>query len=220
MGWSVKKDENYDATSGGNDPYRPFAPLEAGPVVLSVYEVKQGEYKNGGNAGRPHARIQFKVTEGQKGANKRLFQTIGVFEKWAPTAKNPDGFDNFTFFNFFAAVTGKAEKAFREWFKETAEPFGELPGPGELEGRKVVGVLKIVPDTYAYEKALAAFREDEGLKAAVDSEELREAFTAKTGYTAEDYKGNDIASFKVYDGTIPSAGAANTESPKIAAVEL
>lgn len=221
MGYNVKKDESYKATEGGgNDPYRPFSPLPAGPVAVGVYEVKEGKYKSPANAGRDHIRVQFKVLEGQKGANRRLFSTIGIFEKWGPTAKNPEGFDNFTFFDFFAAVEGKSNEEFRKWFEETPDAFSKIPGPKELGGRKVIAVTKIVPDTYGYEKALAAFRTDEGLTANVDSEELREAFAAKTGYTRDDYTTNEISGFKVYDGNIPQAGEKNTSSPVAGAVEL
>lgn len=220
LGYAVAKDTTYKATEGGGDEYRPFKPLEAASVVVSIFEATAGEYKNGGNKGRTNVRIQFKVSEGQKGANKRLFQTVGIFEKWAPTSKNPDGFDNFTFFDLFAAATGKANKEFRQWFEETADPFAELPSPKQLEGRKVVATLKIVNDEYAYTKALTQFAQEKGLDLAADRAAVEAAFEDEHDLTQDDYKTNEIASFKVYDGTLPSAGGANTSAPKVAAVDL
>lgn len=218
MGYSVKKDSSYDPTTAGGDDYRPFKALDAGPVVLSIYEAKIGEFKNGGNKGKTSVRIQFKVEEGQPGANKRLFQTVGIFEKWAPTPKNEGGADNFTFFGFFAAATGKKEKEFRQWFSETDDAFDQIPSPSALEGRKVIGKLKKVPDEYGYRQNLAKFAEENGLDVA--DEATAQKFTEVTGYSAASYETNEISSFAVYDGKIPAAGAANTSAPKVAAVEL
>ena len=195
MGYKVKRDDTYDpTTAGGNNR---FAALAAGKYVASVFEAELGEYgPKSGNKGRPFVKVQFRIEDGQTGANRRIFQNIGIFEKWAPTSKNPDGSDNFTFFGFFAAVTGKSEKDFREWFRDAKDPFGELPSPSQLEGRKVTLVLKVVPDDYAYNKAL-----EEG--------------TLEEGETQDDYTKNDISGFRVYDGA-----AANTSAPKVGAVEL
>lgn len=218
MGYNVKKDTDYKATSGGQDEYRPFPPLEAGSYTVDIYEVKSGEYKSPANKGKPNIRIQFRVSDGQKGANRRLFNTIGIFEKWGPTSKNPEGSDNFSFFNFFAAVTGRKEKEFRAWFEETEDPFGELPGPRDLEGMPVTAVVKVVEDSYGFDKALASFAQENDLDIVKDRPGVIEAFTKATGYTAEDYKGNEISSFKVSDGK--PIVAESGSSSKVEAVEL
>jgi hypothetical protein len=200
VGYAVKKDKDYK--SAENQSSNRFNALPAGPYAVSIQAAELGEYgPKSTNAGRPLVNVQFRILDGQTGANRRVFQKVGIFEKWAPTSKNPGGADNFTFFQFFAAVTGKTEKEFRAWFDETDDPFDELPSPSQLEGRKLVIRLKVVPDTYGFEKA-----EREG-----DLEE---------GETQDDYTTNDISGFKVYDGNLPAAGAANTESPKVAAVDL
>lgn len=199
MAYTIKKTQGYKSSE--NVSKNTFDPLPVGKYAVSIYEVDTGEYKNGGNKGREFLKIQFKVLDGQTGANRRIFQNIGLFDQWAPTTKNPDGSDNFTFFGFFAAATGKTEKEFREWYDATDDPFAELPSPTQLEGRKVVLSLKIVPDTYAFNKA----QENGDLEA---------------GQTQDDFKTNDVAGYKVYDGTLPAAGEANTSSPKVAAVDL
>lgn len=199
MGYTIKKTEGYK--SAENASKNTFDPLPAGKYAVSIYEASTGEYKRGGNIGKEFLKIQFKVLDGQPGANRRLFENIGLFDRWAPTAKNPDGSDNFTFFGFFAAVTGKTEKEFRQWFDATEDPFAELPSPTQLEGRKVLVNLKIVPDTYAFSKA-----EENG--------------DLEPGQTQEDFKTNDVSGYKVYDGTLPAGGEANTSSPKVQAVDL
>lgn len=222
MGWGIKKDSDYKASEHGVDPYRPFPPLEAGSYAVAVYEAKAGEFKSEANKGKPNVSLSFKVLPGQPGAGRFLRGFVGVFPKWGPTAKNPQGSDNFTFFNFFSAVLGKSEKEFRQWFDESTEEEIEaaLPSAKELGGRKAVVKVKVVPDEYGYAKTLAQFRKDEELEAAVDSDELREAFFDRTGYTQADFNTNEIVGYKVYDGTLPGAGAANTSAPKVAAVEL
>lgn len=216
MGYSVKKEAGYK--SADHQSSTRFNALPAGSYAVTVQSAEVGEYKKGGNADRPLVKVQFKVLDGQVGANRRIFQQVGIFEKWAPTAKNPDGSDNFTFFGFFAAVTGKTEKEFRAWFDETDDAFQELPSPSELEGRKVVLRLKVVPDAYGYDKAVQEFAEETGL--AYKSESDKAAARAEFVETQDDYTTNDISGFKVYTGELPAAGEANTSSPKVAAVDL
>lgn len=203
--------------SDGND--RSYDPLDPGKYVVSVFDAKAGKYgPNTGNKGRDQINFQFRISEGQPGANRRLFQVVGLFPVWAPTQKNPDGFDNFTFFQSFAALEGKSEKALRAEFQaavDAAKEAGseevdfEVPSPSELKGRKIVVTLKIVPDTYAYDKAVAT----EKAEAKAENREPVEL-------DQEDFKRNEIASFSIYDGSLPSAGGASTDSPKIDAVTL
>lgn len=195
VGYDVKKTEGRKAADSGGGTR--FNALPAGSYAASVYEVTAGEYKNGNNKGRPNIRVQFKILDGQTGANRRIFQTIGIFDEWNNDKKS----DNFTFFQFFAAAVGKSETDFRAWFDEEDDPFGDLPSPTQLEGRKVVLRLKVVPDDYGYKRA-----KEEGSLGADETE--------------DDFTTNDIAGFKVYDGTLPAAGEANTSSPKVAAVDL
>lgn len=187
----------------------PFKPLKAGPYIATVHDAEIGEFKGEKpqrpNAGRPQVNVQFRIADGQEGANRRVFQQIGLFDTWAPTDKNPEGSDNFTFFGFFSAIQGKKEKDFRAEYREAVEnpetSDFSVPSPTELLGRKVVLNLKVVPDTYAYTKAV-----NEG--------------TLEEGQTQQDYLKNEIGGFKVYDGSDPVAGGAQTSAAKVEAVEL
>lgn len=192
-----------------------FLPLEAAEYTVSVYDVIEGTYKpDSAGEGRDNYRVQLRVADGQKGANRRLFQTIGLFLEWGSTPKSPDGSDNFTFYDFFAAVRGVKSKDFRNAVKvwtadakkdaeavegwlaaivdedfraEVAEQVGgglSVPAPTELLGKKVNVVLKIVPDTYNYKKA----------KAEWDKENPDKEFPE----TQDDFKTNDVASWKPF----------------------
>src|SRR5664280_1844340 len=82
-----------------------YLPLKAGEYTVSFYDVEEGTYKaDSAGTGRDSYRLQLRIADGQDGANRRLFETVGLFSQWGPTAKNPSGSDNFTFFDVFAAV--------------------------------------------------------------------------------------------------------------------
>ena len=195
-----------------------FAPLAAQEYAVSIYDVEEKEYgPNTANKGRDGYRLQLRVADGQVGANRRLFQTIGIFLNWAPTQKSPDGADNFTFYDFFSAIKGVKSKDYRNYVKAVtatdpdvakaaveaikdeayrkevaaAVKAGnglEIPDPTELLGKKVNVVLKIVPDKYAFDKAV---RED----------------TLEPGETQQDYLTNDISAWKPF-AEVAVAGAA------------
>lgn len=196
MGYGIALKGTKVSDGGGNK----FDPLAAGPLGLAVFDAEVKEYgPNTNNAGRDFLKIQFKVLDGQTGANRRLFENVGLFPEWAPTDKNPDGSDNFTFFAFFAAVLGKKEKDFRAEFKKAIEEEDEkfeIPSARELLGKKVTAIIKIVPDDYAYKKYLQAVKDG-------DEEE---------GKTQSDFLKNTINGYKVYaegestGGTKPKDG--------------
>ena len=150
-------------------PSAGFGPLPTGKYVMSVFDVTPGEFGNNGpNAGRANWNVQFRVSDGQEGANRRVFQTVGLFPSWAPTEKNPEGSDNFTFYQFFAAVQGKSEADFREEVKKAVEGKGKLklPQPEEILGKEVQITLGIEFDEYKW-------RKDGAVEDAKDSEEYK-----------------------------------------------
>lgn len=158
-----------------------FAPLEAGEYTVSIFDVTPDEYKSEANKGKPYYRLQLRVADGQKGANRRLFTSIPLFLEWGPTKKNPNGSDAFTFYDFFAAIKGVKSSEFRAEVKKVVEAEEDLsvPTPKELMGKKVNVVLKIVADTYAFERA-----EKEG--------------SLEDGETQQDFLTNDISGWKPY----------------------
>lgn len=197
MGYGIPLKGQKVSDGGG----KTFEPLEAGPIGLAVFDAEVKQYGDKTkNAGRDFLKIQFKVLDGQTGANRRLFQSIGLFPEWAPTDKNPNGSDNFTFFAFFAAVQGKKEKDFRAEMKKAIEDEDEkftIPSARELLGKKVTAILKIVPDTYAYDQYKLALKN--GTEELADGEEEK---------TQSDFLKNDIAGFKVYTEGEGSGGSA------------
>ena len=140
-----------------SEPSNNFDPLPAGKYGVSVFNVEAKEFgPNSNNAGRDAWNIQFRISDGQTGANRRVFQMIGLFPSWAPTDKNPGGSDNFLFYQFFSAVQGKTEKEFRAEVKEVKEGKGKktltLPDAVQALGTEVILSLGIENDTYRFDK--------------------------------------------------------------------
>lgn len=153
MGFEIDTTGGVKEGSGGT-----FAPLPSGKYQVNIFDTKPGAYGNkSANSGRPNVNVQFKIADGQKGANRRIFQTVGLFLNWAATDKNPAGADNFLFYQFFGAVTGQKDKDFRAKVKEVGvEKLSTLlPDPDEILGKQVTLDLGIELDDYAYRKAVA-----------------------------------------------------------------
>lgn len=147
-----------------------YDPLAAGSYRASIFDISVEEYgPKTNNAGKSYAKVQFRIADGQEGANRRLFENIPLFTQWGPTAKNPDGSDAFTFFGFFSAVLGVKEKDFRKTVTEAlekaqvaAEKSGKddtefelpIPDPDTLLGKELTLVVKIVDDDYKFKQEL------------------------------------------------------------------
>ncbi len=129
----------------------PFEPLPAGRYTVTVYDVKEKQYSaSSRNAGRTFYAIQFRVVDGERGANRRFYDNIGIFPTWAPNARHPEGADNFTFWRFFSVIEGKSEPELR---KAAQDGSFEIPEPQELLGRKLDVLLGIEKDDYALNRA-------------------------------------------------------------------
>jgi len=199
-----------------------YAPLPATEHAFAIYDVTEGNYKpDSAGKGRANYRVQLKVLEGQKGANRRLFETIPLFLEWGSTSKNPEGSRAFTFYQFFAAFYGIKEQEFvaavkamtadpkdketieaelakikneavRAQFAEKAGKGLSIPDPSEMLGKKINGVLRIVPDKYAYDEA-------------VKNDDLAD------GETQNDYLKNEVNSWKPYAEPEPEVVKAEDE---------
>lgn len=132
-----------------------FDPLPAGTYGVSIYDVKAEEIAAGKrNAGDTSYNIQFKVLDGQEGANRRHFERILIAPTWVAT-KDKEEADNFTFFNFLAAVRGTTAKAVREELAAAIEGDGEfsVPIPKELLGKKLNLTFDVKEWPYGYKRA-------------------------------------------------------------------
>lgn len=183
MKFDVRDDE---VVGDGQDG--PIEPLPAGTYNATIYDVKFKPFgPNSNNPGRPAYNVQFRIADGQKGANRRLFQLIGLFPTWST------GSDNFMVFRFLSAVTGKSEKAIRAAVKKDRSDF-EVPDPKDLLGKPLTLVVGVEPDDYAYKQAVAQEAEDADLEG-----------RAPEPLDREKYKRNTIKSFK------PAADGAENE---------
>lgn len=133
-----------------------FGPLPAGKYLMNIYAVTDDEFKNGPNKGREKISVQFQVAEGQKKANARIFQDVGLFPRWAPKNGASEGANNFLFYQFFKAVGVTIPEDGGEI---------EIPDNDELTGEQVVIDLKVEQDDYKYRQAFQAW-EREGSKGA------------------------------------------------------
>lgn len=141
---NTTKGAQEQAASGGGD----FKPLAAGKYNVTVFEAEETEITNAksANKGVTGVRMQFRISDGQNGANRRLFQSVYDVEKWAPKPGKEEGAVNFLFFQFYKAIG-----------VDFPEDGGEidLPEIEDLVGEALAVKVKIVHDKYNYDKAVA-----------------------------------------------------------------
>jgi hypothetical protein len=123
-----------------------FKALEAGKYNVDIFDAEETEIKQGVNAGTKGVRMQFRISPGQKGANRRIFSAVYDVERWKPKEGKTEGAVNFQFFQFYKALGF-----------EMGENF-ELPDVEDLLGEALTVKLKVVADTYQYNKALAEWQ--------------------------------------------------------------
>ena len=173
-----------------------FAPLPAGRYEATIFGVKEGEYKSPKNKGLPNLNVQYKISDGQKGANRRVFDLVPLTPTWA------DGKDAFRFFQFGAAVTGMTEKEFREAAAAASEKKSgsvEIPEDADLLGHAVTITLKVEDDDYRFKQALEKWE-------ALDDPDVPEPILA-------DFQRNSVANVTVAGkGNMGGASAGASES--------
>lgn len=142
MGRTVKvtKGAEEQAKAGSGD----FKPIPAGVYNVTVVEAEAAEIKNGNNAGVTGVRMQFRISDGQPNANRRLFNTVWDVDRWAPKDGKKEGAVNFQFFQFYKALGVE--------FPEVGE--ADLPEIEELGGEPLAVKIKITHDDYKYKQAV------------------------------------------------------------------
>lgn len=126
----------------GND----FEPIPAGKYRAYLFDADERTFgPNSNNADRPYYNIQLKIADGEY-ENRRVFMMVGLFPVWAPTAKNPDGADNFTYFDFYAAVNGMSSIEARKLNNEQGGL--DYPDPEDFIGMVVEADIGIRNNTY------------------------------------------------------------------------
>lgn len=131
-----------------------FQPIEAGTYVFRILEIDQTTHReNTNNAGRGMMKF---VLQGPDGGSRRLRDWVGLYLKFNPTAKNPDGYPNRTFYQFFGALEGLTATAFENHLKKLKAE-GKTwtpPSPSDLIAKEIGVRVKVVHDEFAYERAL------------------------------------------------------------------
>lgn len=132
-----------------------FDALDAGTYGVTIFDVKKGEIAAGKrNAGAMQYNVQFKVLDGQPGANRRHFETITFAPSWPEFGDKPEA-DNFGLFNFLAAVQGRKSSEVRAEWDAATKGDGEvtIPSASELLGKKFNITLSKKPDPFGYKRA-------------------------------------------------------------------
>lgn len=160
----VRKQQVSGADSKASEGGGTFEPLAAGVYNVSIFDHQVKQYGNGANAGRDYLALQLRISDGQKGANRRVFVNVGDFPKWAP--KNGKEANNFLFFQLYKALGVEFPDG-----DDITEV--ELPDYEDLNGSSLAVRLKIVEDDYAFKKAVK-----EGQKDAVKSDFLKNEVAA------------------------------------------
>lgn len=134
------KDAEEKAAAGSGD----YKPLDAGVYNVTIFDAEETEITNvkSANKGVTGVRMQFRISDGQKGANRRLFQSVYDVQKWAPKPGKDEGAVNFLFFQFYKALG-----------YDLGDGEFDLPDVEDLVGESLAVKVKIVADTYQYNKA-------------------------------------------------------------------
>jgi len=112
-----------------------FAPLPAGWYAATVYDIKVIDFsKKAGYTGNDCWNIQYKLSDGQPGANRRVFQRVYIGD-----TEFPSGSRNFTLFQFLDAYFGNNEFTKRFNAGENIE----LPDIADVLGSSIDIQLKI-----------------------------------------------------------------------------
>lgn len=158
-----------------------FAPIPADTYNGFIYDIEQKEFTSEANAGKPYFNIQLRISDGEY-SGRVLFAMVPLFTAWGPTAKNPEGSDAFTFYDFFGPMLGLSSKEFREKVAEAATSKKKhiaLPSPHDLMGREIAFKVVVKPDHFAFNRAKN------------EAEESGIEFTE----TIEDYKRNEVTKY-------------------------
>lgn len=135
----VTKAAQEEAAKGGGD----FKPLDAGIYNVTIVDAEETTITNesSANKGTTGVRLQFRISEGQKGTNRRLFQTVYDVERWAAKPGKDEGTVNWLFSQFYKALGVNMEGDV------------ELPDVEDLLGESLAAKVKITVDKYKFEKA-------------------------------------------------------------------
>lgn len=101
-----------------------FDPIPASTYNATVFKVERTKVGGSGdNADKEIYNVQYRISDGPF-ENRRLFERVPLFDRWAPTVKYPKGYPANAFFSFFEALG----------YDLDVEDFTE-PSPAEIGGR-------------------------------------------------------------------------------------
>lgn len=83
-------------------------PVPAGEYNVTIFEAEIVPFTKKDDspyAGLKALSVQLRISDGDQ-TNRRLFDRVGLFPKFQPTQKNPQGSINHNFFNFFQKALG------------------------------------------------------------------------------------------------------------------
>ena len=114
-----------------------FAAIPTGNYEVTVAKGEVIEFaKQGKYVGMKALNVQLRVIESSAvGAKRVFFLKVPLFDKFLPTAKNPDGAPNFTYFSFFGSVGATDDQL----------ESGQLPSLKDILGKPLVAKINYFP---------------------------------------------------------------------------
>ena len=145
--------------AAGNTPVKTevntgFKPLKAGRYEATIFGLEEGKYTTAKNKGLDKLNVQYRISEGQVGTNRRLFDEFPLAPTWL------DGSDAFRFHQFGAAVTDRTEEEFRAYAaaQQEAKEDIELPDDADLLGYPVTITVAVQDDKYRFDEAVKKWK--------------------------------------------------------------
>lgn len=153
--WNLTPEEIKQAESqGGNTP------IDAGQYKATIFEVTVLDTfseKSDYYTGKPAFNIQYRISDGQKFANRRHFERLLIAERFAPKDGAKQGTVNLSAHKFLKAF----EIDPNEFVQENGA-FDKVKFITALQGRSIGLNLVVKADKYQYERALKAWADAGG----------------------------------------------------------
>lgn len=186
-------DVDFDAVGKGGGADGNFDPIKPGWYKADILDVELIDFsQKDGYDGNDAYNLQFKISDGQEFANRRVFKRLYLKPKF------PSGKGNGSLISFLVAVSGKTTEEFK------ANPPKTIPTPADLAGTSLEIEVGLVKDDYAFNKAKA------------EAQNAGVPFTQ----TENDFKRNEITFHGYRAAGSPNPNAGKDKATTIDAVEL
>lgn len=190
--------------------FEPYPVLEAGSYDVRILDAKIVDFTKNAQS-KYHGESALSLELAVEGTKRKLYSRIGLFTKYKPTEKNPNGAKNFTFFQFVGAIKGQSQAQAEAEFNAAVEAGKDyhLPPVSEISGKAIRVKVDVVEDAYQYAKA----------KAEAESQGVAFAWSDGEPLTPDDFFRNEVNGYYPSDGNATATASASA-LPNVAVTEL